>query len=376
MSRLTYKYRLAPTHKQVELLDWTLARCRELYNAALQHRRDAYRMAGKSINYYDQANSLVEVKEVRPEYRGIHSQILQDVLRRADKAFQAFFRRVKSGEKEVGYPRFQGGDRYDSFTFPQSGWSLQNVVLTLSKIGTIKVRLHRPIQGRVKTTTIKREGGQGGHWYVCFSVEIDTAPLPHSDKAIGIDLGLSTFAALSNGGVIANPRYFRKSLKNLASKQQALSRCKRGSHRRSKARRSVAQTHRRIRNQRADFLHKESRKLVNEYGTIVFEKLQGANMVHNHSLALSISDAGWGQFVAYTTCKAENAGRRVVTVSPAYTSQVCSSCGTIKRKELSERWHSCGCGCSLDRDHNAAINILRLGISQQASQVACRSPRL
>lgn len=373
MSRLTYKYRLAPTRKQIELLGWTLARCRELYNAGLQHRRDAYRMAGKSLNYYDQANALVEVKEARPEYRDIHSQILQDVLRRVDKAFQAFFRRVKSGEKEVGYPRFQGRDRYDSFTFPQGGWSLQNGSLTISKIGTIKVKLHRPIQGRVKTTTIKREGE---HWYVCFSVEVVDIALPHSDKAVGIDLGLATFATLSDGQRVENPRCLRKSLHKLATAQQTLSRRKRGSHRRNKARKAVAQIHRRIRNQRADFLHKESRKLVNEYGTIVFEKLQPRNMVRNHSLALSISDAGWGQFVAYTTCKAENAGRRVVTVSPAYTSQVCSGCGTIQRKELSERWHSCPCGCELDRDHNAAINILRLGTSQQASQVACRSPRL
>lgn len=375
MSRLTYRYRLVPTHKQAELLSWTLARCRELYNASLQHRRDAYRMAGKSINYYDQANTLSEVKEVRPEYRDIHSQILQAVLRRSDKAFQAFFRRVKAGEEKAGYPRFQGRDRYDSFTYPQLGWSLHSNKLTLSKIGTIKVRLHRPVQGKVKTVSVRRDGDK---WFVCFSVEVETTCLPPSDKAIGIDLGLTTFAALSNGQKIENPRCLRKSLHKLVTKQQTLSRCKRGSHRRSKARRAVAQTHRRIRNQRADFLHKESRKLVNEYGTIVFEKLQPANMVRKHSLALSISDAGWGQFVSYTTHKAENAGRSVVTVSPAYTSQVCSSCGAIKKKELSERWHSCECGCSLDRDHNAAINILRLGSSQQTScsQVVCRSLRL
>ncbi len=373
MSRITYKFRLVPTHKQVELLSFTLTRCRELYNAALQERRDAYRMARKSLNYYDQANQLVEVKEVRPEYKDIHSQILQDVLRRVDKTFQAFFSRVKSGEKQVGYPRFQGRDRYDSFTFPQLGWTLHNDRLTLSKIGAVKVRLHRSMQGKVKTVTVKREGE---HWYVCFSVEVVDVAMPHNDKAVGIDLGLTTFAVLSTGQKIENPRCLRKSLHKLATKQQALSRCKRGSHRRAKARRAVTHVHRRIRNQRADFLHKESRKLVNEYGTIVFEKLQPKNMVRNHNLALSISDAGWGQFVSYASYKAANARRSVLTVSPAYTSQTCSSCGTIKRKELSERWHSCECGCSLDRDHNAAINILRLGTSQQASQVACRSPRL
>jgi putative transposase len=361
MSKRTFKFRLVPTRKQTETLEWTLDRCRELYNAALQHRRDAYRMGGKSLNYYDQANSLVEVKEVRPEYTEIHSQILQDVLRRVDKTFQAFFRRVKSGET-AGYPRFQGRDRYDSFTFPQGGWSILTDRLTLSKIGTIKVRLHCPMQGKVKTVSVKREGP---HWYVCFSVEVVGTALPHSDRAVGIDLGLTSFAVFSTGQKIENPRCLRKSLRKLAAKQQALSRCKRGSHRRAKARHAVAAVHRRIRNQRADFLHKESRRLVNEYGTIVFEKLQPRNMVRNHSLALSISDAGWSQFVSYTAYKAANAGRSVVMVSPAYTSQTCSNCGTIKKKELSERWHSCECGCSLDRDHNAAINILRAGSAQR-----------
>jgi putative transposase len=346
-------------------MSWTLNRCCELYNAALQERIDAYKMAGKSLNYYDQANQIVAVKEVRPEYRDIHSQLLQDVLKRVDKAYAAFFRRVKAGQAP-GYPRFHGRERYSSFTYPQAGWSLHNNRLTLSKIGTVKVKLHRPIQGKVKTTTIKREGE---HWYVCFSVDVEAAGVEigahvqraqvhATNKAVGIDLGLTTFAVLSNGQRIENPRYLRISLKRLAVKQQSLSRRKRGSHRRQRAKRAVGQMHRRISNQRADFLHKESRKLVSEYGTIVFEKLHPQEMVRTHSLALSISDAAWGQFVAYTTYKAEWAGRSVVTVPAAYTTQTCSSCGTVKRKELGERWHSCPCGCSLDRDHNAAINIL------------------
>ena len=379
MSRRTFKFRLCPTRKQAERLTWTLERCRELYNAALQERRDAYRMAGKSLNYYDQANQLPAVKVARSEYSEIYSQVLQDVLRRVDKTFQAFFRRVKAGEK-AGYPRYKGTGWYDSFTFPQLGWSLQNDRLTLSKIGTVKVRLHRAMQGKVKTVSIKREGE---HWYVCFSVEVvdADATLPHSDKSVGIDLGLSTFATLSDGQRIENPRCLRKSLHILATVQQTLSRRKRGkggSHRRAKAKKAVAQIHRRIRNQRADFLHKQSRRLVDEYGTIVFERLQPRNMVRNHSLALSISDAGWGQFVQYCSFKAESAGRSVVFVDPRYTSQTCSGCGTIQRKELSERWHSCPCGCELDRDHNAAINILNiwLGTSQQVVQVACKSPRL
>jgi putative transposase len=371
MSKQTYKYRLYPTHKQVEQLAWVLARCRELYNAALQERRDAYQMAGKSLNYYDQANQLPAVKEARPEYLAIHSQVQQDVLRRVDKAFAAFFRRVKAGQTP-GYPRFQGRDRYDSFTYPQLGWSLDGDRLTLSKLGTVKVKLHRPIGGLVKTVTIRRDGEQ---WYVCFSCAIAVALLPEIATATGVDLGLTHFATLADGSTIENPRPLRHSLRKLKAAQQQLSRCRRGSHRRSRARHVVARLHRKVGNQRADFGHKAARALVNRYGTIVFEDLSVKNMVKLHSLALSISDAGWGQFVQFCSDKAARAGRNVLFVDPRYTSQTCSNCGTIQKKALSERWHSCPCGCELDRDHNAAINILRLGSSQQAVSV-CRSPAL
>src|SRR5215813_4561060 len=167
MSRKALKYRLYPTRQQEQSLFWTLTRCRELYNAALQERRDAYRMAGISIRCYDQINQLPAIKQERPEYAGIHSQVLQDVLRRVDKAFQGFFRRVKLGQKP-GYPRFQGRNRYDSFTYPQTGFALAGKRLTLSKLGDITVRLHRPMVGQVKTCTIKRDADQ---WFVCFSCE-------------------------------------------------------------------------------------------------------------------------------------------------------------------------------------------------------------
>jgi len=388
----SFKYRLYPTGKQARTLQWTLDRTRELYNAALQERRDAYRMAHKSITYYDQSVQLPEIKAIREEYKDIHSQVLQDVLRRVDKAMKAFFRRVKSGETP-GYPRFQGRDRYDSFTYPQAGFSLtQDSRVCLSKIGSIKVRLHREVQGTIKTCTIKREGTC---WYVVFACEGEAAPLPVSDEAVGIDLGLLHFATLSTGETIENPRYFRKGEKKLQALQQSLARKKRGSHRRQKAVQSVAKAHRKVRNQRADFLHKESRMLVNHYGVIVFEELQPANMSRRakpkqdektgnylpnggsakSGLNKSIQDAGWGQFVGYCIYKAENAGRTVVQVNPRYTSQVCSGCGTIRKKTLEERWHRCECGTELDRDHNAAINILRLGSSQQLA-MAVEAPRL
>lgn len=384
MSNLkAYKFRLYPTRKQQERLQWTLDRARELYNAALQERRDAYRMAGTSITYHDQANQLPEMKQDREEYQDIHSQVLQDVLRRVDKAFKAFFRRVKSGAMP-GYPRFQGYRRYDSFTYPQVGFSLtHDNRVCLSKIGSVKVTLHRPLEGKMKTCTIKREGNQ---WYVVFACEVEQAPLPETDEAIGVDLGLLHFATLSTGETIENPRYFRKSEKKRKKLHQSLSRKKRGSHRRKKAVQRVAKAHRKVRNQRADFLHKASRMLVNQYGVIVFEALQPSNMSKRATpkqdengkylpnggsaksgLNKSIVDAGWSQFVQYCTYKAEDAGRIVVQVNPRYTSQVCSGCGTVKKKELSERWHSCDCGTELDRDHNAALNILRLGRSQQGA---------
>jgi putative transposase len=386
MSKHAYKFRLYPTRKQQERLQWTLDRARELYNAALQERRDAYRMAGKSITYYDQANQLPEIKEIREEYNDIHSQVLQDVLRRVKKAFDNFFRRCKNGE-EPGYPRFQGKNRYDSFTYPQVGFSLtHDNRITLSKIGSIKVKLHREIKGTIRTCTIKRESDA---WYVVFACEVSAEPLPENHEAIGIDLGLLHFATLSDGSTIENPRHYRRAEKHLKKVQEALSRKKRGSHRRKKAVKQVAKAHRKVAKQRRDFLHKASRKLVNAYGTMVFEALQPANMskrpkpkqdengtylpngaAAKGGLNKSINDAGWGQFQQFCLYKAARAGRNVLFVNPKYTSQICSSCGTVKKKTLDERWHSCECGCELDRDHNAAINILRLGRSHQEAQAS------
>ena len=384
MSKQAYKFRLYPTRKQAQALQWTLDRARELYNAALQERRDAYRMTGKSIRYYDQANQLPEMKEVREEYNAIHSQVLQDVLRRVQKAFDHFFRRCKNGENP-GYPRFQGRNRYDSFTYPQAGFSLtHDNRVALSKIGSVKVKLHRQVKGTIKTCTIKREGDA---WYVIFAGEVKDEPLPENTQAVGIDLGLLHFATLSDGSTRENPRYFRKAEKKLARLQQSLARKKRGSHRRKKTVKQVAKAHRKVRNQRRDFLHKQSRKLVNAYGTIVFEELRPSNMSKcpkpkqdengtylpngaavKGGLNKSILDAGWGQFQQCCIYKAERAGRKVLLVNPKYTSQVCSGCGQIRKKELAERWHSCECGTELDRDHNAALNILALGRRVQAAQ--------
>lgn len=383
--RKAYKYRLYPTKKQAVRLQEVLDRCRELYNAASQERRDAYRMAHVSIGYKQQAAQLPEIKEIRPEYADIHSQVLQDTLRRVDKAFQAFFRRVKKGEKP-GYPRFQASGRYDSFTYPQAGFSLtHDHRACLSKIGTLKVKFPQkkkanPPQGTMKTCTIKREGE---HWYVVFTCEVEQELVYHpSEEVVGIDLGLLHFGTLSDGATVENPRHLRRAEQKLKKLQATLAHKKRGSKRRRKAAQIVGKNHRRIRNQRRDFHHKEARKLVNRYGVIVFEKLQPGNMSKRakpkqdeetgqylpngasakSGLNKSILDAGWGQFQQLCVSKAEWAGSRVLLVNPKYTSQRCSGCGAMVKKELSERWHECSCGCSLDRDHNAAINIQRAGI--------------
>jgi putative transposase len=391
--RKTYKYRLYPKKETEQRLCWTLSRCRELYNAALSERKDAYKYTGKSISYYNQQNDLPAIKaEIREEYQDIAAHVLQDVLRRLDKAFQNFFRRCKHGENP-GYPRFQGRNRYGSFTYPDgAGWKLTieeqgkklKATLHLTKIGPSKIILHRPIIGKIKTVTIKREVDQ---WYVTFSCEVEKPEkLPTSYEDVGIDLGVTHLATLSNGEMIEHPRYYRKAQKGLEQRQQAFSRKKRGSHRRKKAGRTIAKAHRKIARQRRDFLHKQSRKLINRYQIIVFEDIQTGHLTRKPKpkqdengkylpngasakggLNKSILDAGWSQFVQVCSYKAAWAGRTLMKVDPKFTSQVCSGCGQVRKKDLSERWHSCDCGAELDRDVNAAINILERGRRQRGA---------
>jgi putative transposase len=355
-----YEFRIYPSRAQEAILrDW-LALCCELYNAALQERRGAYNICHKSINYTDQQDQLPEIKEIRPELREVHSQVLQDILRRLDNAFDAFFRRVKAGEK-LGYPRFRSRSRYDSFTFSQSGFSIENNKLRLSKIGNIKIKLHRPIEGKIKTLTIRRSST--GKWYACLTVECEPQPLPASTEAVGVDVGLKSFATLSTGEEIANPGLFRTEEKGIAKAQRKMDAAKKGSPERRKRRKVVARIHERIANKRRDFAHKESRKIVNRFGIIIFEALNISGMLSNTRLAKSIADAAWSQLVSLTTYKAENAGRCVAQFNPRNTSQICSGCGEIVEKSFSVRIHKCvGCGLVLDRDHNAAINILTLGL--------------
>jgi putative transposase len=366
-TRKTYKYKLQPTPEQAECFAETVRFCRELYNAGLQERRDAWRMQRVSLTRISQNAELPGVKEVRPEGALIYSQVLQDVLMRLDRAFEAFFRRVQNGEKP-GYPRFKSRRRFHRFTYPQvgehGGARLDNGFLVLSKIGEIAVRWSRPIEGTPKTVTITQELDG---WYVCFScVEVPVLPLPLTGEETGIDLGLESFATLGNGEQIANPRHYRKAQAAIAKANRRLSRKKKFSKRWKKAARRLAKKHQKVKRQRCDFHHKTALALVRQYDTIYIENLQVANLAQNGHLAKSIYDAGWSQFCAILAFKAEGAGKQVIAVNPAYTSQVCAGCGLVVWKGLSTRWHECPeCGASLHRDHNSAQAILRAGQSRQ-----------
>jgi putative transposase len=360
--RKSYKYKLKPTPEQERVLDETLWHCRALYNAGLEQRIWAYRKCGISVTHTQQEAELPSIRDAFPAYAGIHSQVLQDVLTRLDKAYQAFFRRVKAGQTP-GFPRFQARTRYHSFTYKQfgNGAQLDNGFLVLSKIGRVTVRWSRPIEGKPKTATISHEADG---WYVIFScAEVPEQTLPMTGKETGIDVGLKVFLVTADGLVIDNPRHHRQAEKQLAKAQRVVSRRQKGSKRRKKAVNRCARRYQTVTRQRADFQHKTARMLAQHYDTIYLEDLQVSNLVRNHRLAKSIADAGWARFRTTLEYKAACAGKRVVAVPPQYTSQDCSGCGERVPKSLSVRTHICpACGLVLDRDENAARNILAIGI--------------
>ncbi len=359
-----YKYRLYPTKKQEEFLKFTLNYCCWLYNTALQQRKDAYKSTCKSIGYSEQQNEMPLLKKQFPEYAKIHSQVLQNVLRRVDLSFKNFFRRVKQQGEKAGYPRFQGKDRYNSFIYTQSGFSFtkNKSRIDLSKIGLVKIKLHRqiPIDAQIKTCTIKLEGNQ---WYVIFSCKLSNSVLEKKviTNIVGIDLGLTNFAVLSNGEEITNPKYLKQSETELKELQSKYSKNKS-----NKVKKQLGNLHRKITRQRKDFQHKLSHKLVNTFDLIVYEDLKIKQMIENnkYNLQKHISDASWGTFISMLKYKAEDAGAYCVAVNPKGTTQKCSNCGTLVPKTLNERSHNCPtCGFETTRDHNAALNIYKLGIN-------------
>ena len=355
----SFQFRIYPNKNQEVVLNRTLSTCRHLYNDSLAERKRQAEMNelvrsfgvfswGKPewINYYEQANRLPKSKTAYQ--KEVHFHVLQNTLKRVERSFKNFF-------KGAGYPRFQGRNRYNSFTFPESGFKIKDEKLILSKIGSIKIILHREIEGQIKTCTIKKDIDQ---WYVTFSCEIDRPMNSVEIKTkTGIDVGLKSLLTMSNGSQIEPPEFLRASEDKLTQEQRRLSRKKLRSQNRNNQRIIVAKVHRTIRNQRKDFAHKTSRMLVDQYDYIVFEDLQIQNMMANHHLAKSISDAGWSQLINFTKSKAEYAGKVVELVNPKGTSQTCI-CGCSVPKDLSMRVHNCPhCGLKLGRDHMSAIVI-------------------
>ncbi len=359
MPVLMFRFRLYPSKKQIGTLLDQLELCRQTHNWLLASCKGTYKETGKTLTQFDLNKTLVCLKNQRPEIAQVHSQVLQNISKRIKDAYTGFFARRKAGLR-AGLPRFKKYGTYKSITYPQSGFKVKAKKLYLSKIGDIRIKQHRELRGQVKTLTVKRM--PSGRWYACFSCIVEAQSKDKPFKDVGIDVGLKSYAVLSDGTKIANPRVYRKSEKRLAHLQRGLSRKKRGSRNRNKARVKVARLNEYIQNQRTDFLHKASRKIADSYESVYVEDLKINNMVRNHCLAKSISDAGWGRFIRMIAYKAESAGGRLIPVNPRNTTQNCSQCGEYIKKPLSVRIHECpSCGLVMDRDLNASMNILKIG---------------
>ena len=369
------KYRLRPTKRQEKVLLAQIDECRILYNQLLCARIQAWKNNKQSLSRYEQNKTLPMLKNQYKPFSLVHSQVLQQVCQRVDWAFKGFFRRLKQKEKtgeKAGFPRYKSENRYDSITYPQfaNGCRLDDKGLRLSKIGCIRIVQHRPLEGVPKSCTITRTAT--GKWSVSISCDIgDTPEKADTGSAVGIDVGLNSFAVTSDRQKIANQRFFRKEEKSLAKAQRKWDKVKKRPKSdavREKRRKVTGRVHERIRNKRHNFAHQESRKMVNRHSFIAVEKLDVKEMQKNKRLAKSIADVAWSLFRHCLKYKAEEAGIGFKAVKPDYTSQDCSACGHREKKALSDRVHHCkACGYKTDRDHNAAINILTLGLQRQVA---------
>jgi putative transposase len=352
-----FKFRLYPNRKQEARMNQSLEFCKNLYNQLLEEKINAYKEDKTNLSQYD-LNKITKEFDIP-----LHSQVKQNISKRINDAFNHFFRRVKEKKGKVGFPRFKSFNRYKSMTFPQSGFKINHKKIYLAKIGNVDIVLHRQITGKIKTLTIKRYADK---WYAIFSCEgVVIDKIKPTEERVGIDVGLENFATLSNGEVIENPKFFRRGEKRLAKLQKRLSRKKKGSNNRRKERFKVARQHERIFNQRNDFLHNQTAKIVRRFKVIAVEKLNITGMIKNRYLAKSIADASWNGFVQMLSYKVENTGGMVEQVNPRYTSQICSNCGHKQKMPLHKRTYKCSsCGIEIDRDLNSAININTSGYGE------------
>lgn len=397
--RRSFKFLLRPTVGQEQALGEMLRDHCSLYNAALENRRNSWRDRKLNVSCYTQCAQLSDIRAFDPERQGRWSfSSQQATLRRLDRAFAAFFRRVKAGETP-GYPRFKSAGVFDTVTWPSDGdgcrWDSapdQNVTrVRLQGVGHVRVHQHRPIRGRVKTVSVKREGKR---WYVILSCDdVAAEPLPATGAIVGIDMGIASYLTTSDGEHVPNPRHGRAAAEELATAQQALARCKRGSNRRRKARERTSAAQRKVRLQRLDHAHKTALDLVRDYDVITHEDLRIANMVRapkakpdpeapgaflpngasaKAGLNRSISDAGWGLFLGILHAKAESAGRVVVAVDPRNTSRTCPECGHVaaENRVTQDKFHCAGCGHTAHADVVGAINVLRAGLARREAATA------
>jgi len=375
----TFKFRLYPNKRQEEKLNKTLETCRGLYNELLGVKKETYEATKENISGYDLNNLIKQYYKIeRKQLKEVHSQVLQNIPDRINKAFSNYFRRVKEKKKrikegkknakkmKVGFPRFK--KFYKSISYPQSGFDL-NGKLKLSKIGEVKIKQHRELKGEIKTLTIKKV--PSGKWFASFSCEIESTPKQHlnKDNSVGIDVGLKKFATLSDGTVIENPKFLKKSERKIKREHKRLSKKQKGSVNRNKQRIKLARRYETLTNQRVDFLHKITYRLTQQYGYIALENLNINGMVHHPFLAKHILDASWGKFANMLIYKEEESGGLAEQFAPAGTTINCSQCGCKVPKTLATRIHRCpNCGLIIDRDLNASINILNKSVRQELSE--------
>jgi len=354
----TFKFRAYLNKETEKKANTVLELCRLVYNLCLEQRRNYYAHTKKNISSYDQNYQLPDLKNEFPEYKQVPSQTLYDVTDRVEKAFNGFFNRIKRGEKP-GYPRFKKYNRYNSFTLSQAGWKIVDNKLVIRKIGTFKIKFHRNIIGRIKTITICKN--TIGKWFVCISCsDVPKNMIKKTNQSIGIDVGCESFITDSDGMKIENPRFLNRSQEKLAKEQKKLSKKQRQSKRREKQRIKVAKIHEYIANQRRDFQHKVANHYIKNYDVICIEGMKSWNTYT--ALNRSMKDVAWFQFFDMLRYKAEYAGKELIKVNPKNTSQICSGCGAMVPKAFNVRIHSCNhCGLVLDRDLNAARNILMAG---------------
>ncbi|HEV3351990.1 MAG TPA: transposase [Acidimicrobiales bacterium] len=381
----SFRFKLSPTARQEAALVGLLGLQCELYNAALEERRGAWRWEQRSVTYMEQCRTLTGVRGLRPEVLAAGVTVCRGTLRRLDRAFAAFYRRCKAGQRP-GFPRFRPLSRWNSLQWEdRKGWRIDEAArrLYLQGVGALKVRLHRPLRGTAKAITVRREGRRW--WVTIRCVDIPAEPLVATGRQVGLDLGVTVLVATSQGDLLAADRPAERAAARLASAQRALATKQRGSKQRRRAAEHVAEVHRHIRNRRADTLHKLSRRLVDDHDLIVHEALVVSNLVRRPKpkpdpaggyqpngaaaktvLNRSIHDAGWGQLLAMIAYKAESAGRTVIAVDPRNTSRTCAHCGHVSAGNRRGAVFECqACGHLAHADTNAAVNILRAGRAQR-----------